>query len=135
MLFRSIGCGTWKRTRSGKLERQPDFDHCTASEREAVHYRSCAGGGYGDPRRRDPARVLADVNRRWLSVDAARKAFGVAVKSAPNGVDYVLDDSGTARLRAADGRKSSAKTRRSSSPKADKSARQAASRPTKRTGR
>jgi len=130
-----IGCGTWKRTRGGKLERQPDFDHVTVTEKEAVHYRSCAGGGYGDPRRRDPARVLADVNRSWLSLATARKVFGVAVTAAPNGVDYVLDQSGTARLRAADGRKSSAKTRKSTSQKAGKPARKAASRPTKRTGR
>jgi len=77
------------------------------SVKEAVHYRSCAGGGYGDPRRRDPARVVADVNRRWLSVGAARKDFGVVVAKAPNGIDYVLDEVGTARLRKS---KSSSKT-------------------------
>jgi N-methylhydantoinase B len=121
------GCGTWKRHKNGKLERQPDFDHCTAGEKEAVHYRSSAGGGYGDPRRREPARVLADVNRRWLSVEAARKAFGVAVKSAPNGVDYVLDEAGTARLRAKDG------TAKSVKRKAGKPTRKAASRSTKRS--
>lgn len=84
-------CGTWKRTRRGALERQPDFDHVVASEKEAVHFRSCAGGGYGDPRKRDPARVLADVNAGWLSVAAARSVYGVAVNKAPNGVDYVLN--------------------------------------------
>ena len=71
------------------------------SSKEAVHYRSCAGGGYGDPRRRDPARVVADVNKQWLSAAAARKIFGVAVTKAPNGIDYVLDEVGTARLRKA----------------------------------
>jgi N-methylhydantoinase B len=98
------GCGTWKRHRNGKLERLPDFHTETVDQREAVHYRSCAGGGYGDPRRRDPARVLADVNRRWLSVAAARKTFGVAVAKAPNGIDYVLDELGTTRLRKSKGR-------------------------------
>jgi N-methylhydantoinase B len=98
------GCGTWKRHRNGKLERQPDFDHCTASEKEAVHYRSCAGGGYGDPRARDPQRVLADVNRRWLSTAAAREVFGVAVRLGPNGVDHLLDEEGTRRLRSRGGR-------------------------------
>jgi N-methylhydantoinase B len=103
------GCGTWKRTRTGKLERQPDFDKVTVSEKEAVCYRSCAGGGYGDPRRRDPKRVLADVNRRWLSAAMARKVFGVAVAKAPNGIDYVLDEVGTARLRKARGKSPSGK--------------------------
>jgi N-methylhydantoinase B len=121
-------CGTWKRHKNGKLERQPDFDHCTAGEKEAVHYRSCAGGGYGDPRIREPARVLADVNRRWLSVATARKVFGVAVKSAANGLDYVLDEAGTAKLRAT-ARKGSVKR------KAAKPARKAASRSVKKTAR
>lgn len=98
------GCGTWKRHRNGKLERLPDFHTETVDQREAVHYRSCAGGGYGDPRRREPARVLADVNRRWLSVAAARKTFSVAVAKAPNGIDYVLDEIGTARLRKSKGK-------------------------------
>lgn len=95
------GCGTWKRLKNGKLERQPDFDHCSAGEKEAVHYRSCAGGGYGSPRDRDPERVLADLNRGWLSLEKARSVFGVAAKRSPNGVDYDLDTAGTAKLRAA----------------------------------
>jgi N-methylhydantoinase B len=121
-------CGTWKRHKNGKLERQPDFDHCTASEKEAVHYRSCAGGGYGDPRTREPKRVLADVNRRWLSVATARKVFGVAVKPAANGVDYVLDEAGTAKLRAtARPTKRKAKpVRKAASGKAKKTARASA---------
>ena len=93
------GCGTWKRHQDGHLERQPDFDNCTASEAEAVHYRSCAGGGYGDPMLRDPARVVADVNRRWLSVENARNAFGVAMRLGANGVDHVLDEAATHKLR------------------------------------
>src|SRR6185295_13173307 len=97
------GCGTWKRHRNGRLERLPDFHTETVNQREAIHYRSCAGGGYGEPRKREPQRVLADVNRRWLSVAAARKAFGVAVAKAPNGIDYVLDEVGTARLRKSKG--------------------------------
>lgn len=94
------GCGTWKRHADGHLERQPDFDNCTASENEAVHYRSCAGGGYGEPLRRDPARVVADVNRRWLSVGNATEIFGVAVTLGANGVDYALDEAATQKLRA-----------------------------------
>lgn len=98
------GCGSWKRHRNGRLERLPDFHTETVSQKEAIHYRSCAGGGYGDPMQRDPQRVLADVNRRWLSAGAARKSFGVAVTKAPNGIDYVLDEVGTARLRKTKGK-------------------------------
>ena len=95
------GCGTWKRLKNGKLERQPDFDHCTAGEKEAVHYRSCAGGGYGSPRDRDPAWVVADINRGWLSLENARAVFGVAVTRDANGVDFTFDAAATAKLLAA----------------------------------
>ena len=35
------------------------------------------GGGYGDPRRRDPAKVARDVARGYYSRDEAEKLFGV----------------------------------------------------------
>ena len=106
------GCGTWKRHRNGKLERLPDFHTDTVTEKEAIHYRSCGGGGYGDPRRRDPGRVLADVNRRWLSVEAARKIFGVAVTPGANGVDFVIDEAETRRLRKSGARTASKRSTR-----------------------
>ena len=76
----------------------------------------------------DPARVLADVNRRWLSVAMARKVFGVAVKPAVNGVDFVLDEGGTAKLRAKD-------AARPARRKPAKAARKSTSRQTKRTAK
>jgi N-methylhydantoinase B len=54
------------------------------------------GAGYGDPRRRDPARVLADVRDGLLSPEKARQSYGVAVTGDGDGVD----DAETARLRA-----------------------------------
>jgi N-methylhydantoinase B len=106
------GCGTWKRHRNGKLERLPDFHTETVTQKEAIHYRSCGGGGYGDPRRRDPERVLSDVNRHWLSVDAARKVFGVAVTPGANGVDFVINEAETRRLRKSGARAASKRATR-----------------------
>ncbi|EME64773.1 hydantoinase B/oxoprolinase family protein [Amycolatopsis decaplanina] len=37
------------------------------------------GGGYGDPRERDPEAVLADVVDGYISVEAARELYGVEV--------------------------------------------------------
>ncbi|WP_340683824.1 hydantoinase B/oxoprolinase family protein [Amycolatopsis coloradensis] len=37
------------------------------------------GGGYGDPRERDPEAVLADVVDGYVSVEAARELYGVEV--------------------------------------------------------
>jgi N-methylhydantoinase B len=37
------------------------------------------GGGWGDPRERDPAQVRADVADGILSADAARRDYGVTI--------------------------------------------------------
>jgi N-methylhydantoinase B len=96
-------CGTWKRDATGDLRRLPDFHHETFSSDQEVVYRTCAGGGYGNPRQRDAALVCLDVNRRWITLQRAREVFGVVVALAPNGVDYQVDTERTAELRATPG--------------------------------
>jgi N-methylhydantoinase B len=46
------------------------------------------GGGYGDPLKRDPAKVARDVMRGYYSKDEAEKLFGVRFK--PDGSAYRL---------------------------------------------
>jgi N-methylhydantoinase B len=92
-------CGSWKRDAAGHATRLPDFHHETFTPDQEVVYRSCAGGGYGDPRDRDPALVCLDVNRSWVSRDGARSVFGVELKLAANGIDYEVDARRTADLR------------------------------------
>lgn len=53
------------------------------------------GGGYGDPRERDPERVLTDVLDGVVSPRTARETYGVAV------ADGAVDESETRRLRGA----------------------------------
>ena len=67
-------------------------------------YRTVAGGGYGDPFTRDPAAVARDVSRGWLGAERAARVYGVALRRAENGIDSVVDEEGTRRLRAARGR-------------------------------
>src|SRR5262247_3168493 len=62
---------------------------------DVVSFFSPSGGGHGDPRRRDPEAVRADVRAGFLSVERAREAYGVAV------VDGRVDLATTERLRAA----------------------------------
>ncbi len=56
--------------------------------------------------------MLSDVNRHWLSVDAARKAFGVAVTPGANGVDFVINEAETRRLRKSGARAGSKRATR-----------------------
>jgi N-methylhydantoinase B len=93
-------CGSWKRSADGELRRLPDFHHEVFAADCEVVYRSCAGGGYGDPHLRDAARVCLDINRQWFSRDYALDHFAVAVRLAANGVDFEVDTARTAELRA-----------------------------------
>jgi N-methylhydantoinase B len=88
-----------KMSRNGHVEVLPQFhiEACEAGER--MLFRSCGGGGYGDPRARPAEAVARDVNRRWLSVGRAREVYGVALSLAANGIDYDVDEAGTRALR------------------------------------
>ena len=52
------------------------------------------GGGFGDPLTREPAHVARDVRLGYVSREAARRDYGVALRE-----DGGVDESATARLR------------------------------------
>ena len=54
---------------------------------------SPAGGGRGDPFTRDPAAVLRDVRAGLVTVEGARRDYGVAI------LGNVVDEAATAALR------------------------------------
>ncbi|HEX4508088.1 MAG TPA: hydantoinase B/oxoprolinase family protein [Alphaproteobacteria bacterium] len=56
------------------------------------------GGGFGDPFRRDPQKVAADVRAGLVTVEGARQSYGVAIAS-----DGTIDRSATAALRGGHG--------------------------------
>ncbi|MQA96630.1 MAG: hypothetical protein GEV11_19005 [Streptosporangiales bacterium] len=73
---------------------------------DAVLLRLPGGGGYGDPFTRDPARVRADVADGYVSIEAARRDYGVAITytGPPDALvrppaSYTIDERETARLR------------------------------------
>ena len=63
---------------------------------QKVRLETPGGGGFGDPVTRDPARVARDVRFGYVSRDAARRDYKVALRR-----DGVVDDAATASLRAA----------------------------------
>jgi N-methylhydantoinase B len=73
--------------------RRVDMLQLGRDSRVTLH--TAGAGGYGDPYRRDPQRVLDDVRRGLVSADAARRDYGVAI------ADGAIDDAATASLRAA----------------------------------
>ena len=48
---------------------------------------SPGGGGYGDPLKREPARVLDDVREGVVSREAAEREYGVVLNAAASAID------------------------------------------------
>jgi N-methylhydantoinase B len=61
---------------------------------ERLRLESPGGGGYGDPREREPASVLRDVALGYVSAEAARRDYGIAIRA-----DGTLDETATNALR------------------------------------
>jgi N-methylhydantoinase B len=64
--------------------------------RETIYHKQPGGGGYGNPLDRAPAAVAWDVKNGRVSIEAARKQYGVVLDPSTLGVD----EAGTAALRA-----------------------------------
>ncbi len=58
------------------------------------------GGGWGDPLQRDPERVLNDVWDEYVSVDGARRDYGVVITGTLEGMDLAVDDEATSTVRS-----------------------------------
>jgi N-methylhydantoinase B len=48
---------------------------------------SPGGGGYGDPRTRDPERVLRDVRDGLVSIESAGRDYAVAIDAKGRSID------------------------------------------------
>lgn len=64
---------------------------------DLVSWELAGGGGWGNPRERDPERVRRDVANGYVSIEAARRDYGVALRAD----DMTVDMAETAALRAA----------------------------------
>ena len=62
--------------------------------RLTLDIQSPGGGGFGDPTRREPARVARDARDGVLSIESARRDYLVVI-----GDDFILDETETKRLR------------------------------------
>ena len=76
------------------------FSGLRVSEGDVACYFSPSGGGYGDPLERPAQQVLEDVLDDFITLEHARKAYGVVLKSADDGFAWALDATATEALRA-----------------------------------
>jgi N-methylhydantoinase B len=74
------------------------FTNVLLKRGDIVRYATPGGGGYGDPFRRAPDAVLADVHNGWVSPESARRDYGVALREDDG--NFEIDAAATAALRA-----------------------------------
>jgi N-methylhydantoinase B len=67
---------------------------------DVVREETAGGGGYGDPLKRDPARVAADVREGYLTPGQAARRYGVVLR-AGGAVDAQATEAKRSELRAA----------------------------------
>jgi N-methylhydantoinase B len=67
---------------------------------ESLVYEFGGGGGWGDPFLRDPAAVLDDVWDELVSIDAARRDYGVVITGSLEAMDLAVDEESTRAERA-----------------------------------
>lgn len=70
-----------------------------AGEHYDYHYGG--GGGWGDPLARPAERVLADVLDEYVSIEAARRDYGVVLTGSLEDLTLAVDHAATEQLRAA----------------------------------
>ncbi len=86
------------RRADGSVERRGRFSSEPLARGDVVRFMTGSGGGYGDPREREPAAVLDDVLDGYISELTAREVYGVALEGDPPKVNQVE----TVRLRGTD---------------------------------
>jgi N-methylhydantoinase B len=74
--------------------------YCHLEPGSRLHAIDNGGGGYGNPIDRDPARVLNDVNERYVSREKAEAVYGVVIAGSVEDDDLSVDLSATKALRA-----------------------------------
>jgi N-methylhydantoinase B len=92
---------TWLVGANGAAERLPNVVQVTLRSGQVLRGRDSAGGGYGNPLDRDPARVLHDVLEGWESEAKARDVYGVIFAGSIEDDSLAIDHAATAARRAA----------------------------------
>ena len=69
----------YRLARDGTLEELPASGEMVLEPGQRMVSYSTAGGGYGLPEEREPERVARDVREGWVSLQAAREIYRVAI--------------------------------------------------------
>ncbi|MDE0202570.1 MAG: hydantoinase B/oxoprolinase family protein, partial [Rhodospirillaceae bacterium] len=84
----------FRRDANGDLHQLDPCAQAIIPEGHTIVSYSCGGGGYGAPTERPAEQVATDVRERWVSPEAARETYRVALDDAG-----ALDKAATEQLR------------------------------------
>ncbi|MEM0212585.1 MAG: hydantoinase B/oxoprolinase family protein [Saccharolobus sp.] len=71
-------CIIYKKNEKPKIVRKVASIKLEYGDKISLH--SAGGGGWGDPLDRDPVKVLDDIKNEYITVDIARKIYGVVIQ-------------------------------------------------------
>jgi N-methylhydantoinase B len=77
----------WKINAAGEREEVPPVAALELQPGERIVSVSAGGGGYGNPRDRDPEAVLHDVREGWIGRERALAVYGVALTDSGEAAD------------------------------------------------
>ncbi|MGH9058142.1 MAG: hydantoinase B/oxoprolinase family protein, partial [Acidimicrobiales bacterium] len=86
----------------GRLEVDPAVANALLDTGEQLVYDFGGGGGWGDPYEREPGAVLDDVWDEYVSVEGARRDYGVVITGSLEDLTLGVDAEATAELRRGD---------------------------------
>lgn len=89
-----------KQRHDGRVEALPPIGLVELQPGEFIRGNECGGGGYGNPRQRDPIRVLEDVREGWVSKEKAREEYAVVIVGNGQADGWVIDQDATSKLRS-----------------------------------
>ncbi len=75
----------WVLRADGSETKLPNAAQVVLEKGDFVRGVDCSGGGYGDPLKRDPTRVLHDVLEKYETEERARDVYGVVLVPGPDG--------------------------------------------------
>jgi len=84
----------------GSREELPTLGEFHIAPGEFIEGVDVSGGGYGDPKTRDPESVCHDVLEGWVSREKAREVYGVALVGEIEDESLAVDVEATRALRA-----------------------------------
>lgn len=91
--------GGWHVKEDGSEERLPNSTQVILRKGEFLRGLDSSGGGYGNPRERDPALVLEDVLEGYESFERASAVYGVVLTGSIEDETLAVDDAATRKLR------------------------------------